>query len=327
MIGKASPFRSDLKPLDALLFGKNEIPAGESVQSILLDKLFPFHAHPFKPYGEEKMSDMVASILEHGVITPLIVRPHPSEPAAYYEIISGHNRHEAARRAGLHEVPAIVRKADDTAAILMMIASNLEQRDELLPSEKAFAYRMQLQSLNHQGQRNDLHKTNAAHGQLDQKMRVPMSRDLLAEMAGESSRQIHRYVRLTRLIPPLLARVDGKSIPFIAAVDLSHLTREQQTMLDKRLMAEAIKTVTNAQATRMKELSQTGALDESAILRILKGEHVRVLKSIKMTKRLRVYFPESMQAVEIENMIISALEMRYPMIDRTPVGVANVTNT
>ena len=311
MPNKPTPFRADLKPLDTLLFNNNPTDNPDiTIQPLAIERLIPFKNHPFRLYGEEKMRDMAQSIAEHGVMTPLIVRPHPGGQAGAFEIISGHNRHEGARQAGLSEVPVIVRDVDDATAILMMISSNFEQRDELLPSEKAFAYRMQLDAIKHQGKKMLPNTHAATSAQLGQKLEPLVSRDIVAREVGESKNQISRYVRLTELIPPLMERVDSKLLPFVASVDLSYLTHSQQTALDELLTVEGMKTVSNAQAARMKEQSQDGTLDDIGMLRILHDKADPILASVKLTKRLQAYIPRDTLPKDAENLIISAMDIR-----------------
>lgn len=194
----------------------------ERVQSLPLDKLEPFPNHPFKVIDDDKMLETVESIKGRGVLVPILVRPTND---GNFEIVSGHRRHHASLLAGKTEIPAIVREMDDDTAILLMVDSNL-QREELLPSEKAFAYKMKLDAMKRQGQRTDLTCARIAH-----KSDGIKSRDILAEQVGESKDQIRRYIRLTSLVPDLLNRVDNKTIAFNAAVEVSYLTEPEQKML------------------------------------------------------------------------------------------------
>ena len=191
----------------------------ERVQSLPLDKLVPFPNHPFKVRDDEKMLETVESIRERGVLIPILVRPQND---GTFQIVSGHRRCHASLLAGKTEIPAIVRDMDDDTAILLMVDSNL-QREELLPSEKAFAYKMKLDAMKRQGQRTDL--TSAQFGR---KFDGKESRELLAEQTGESRNQISRYIRLTYLVPDLLDRVDNKTMAFNAAVEVSYLTEPEQ---------------------------------------------------------------------------------------------------
>jgi ParB family chromosome partitioning protein len=191
------------------LFVSSDQPSvtpAEMITSLPVDQLHPFSNHPFKLYSEEKMQEMVDSIAKYGVLTPILVRPQSSGEG--YEVVSGHNRVEAAKLAGIKEIPATVRQMDDETAIIAMIDSNLRQREKLLPSEKAFAYRMKLEAIRKQGQRNDL-----TSDQVELKSKR-QSRDKVASEAGESGPQIQRFIRLTELIPPLLNLVDENKLAF-----------------------------------------------------------------------------------------------------------------
>lgn len=194
----------------------------ERIQMLSPEKMQPFPNHPFKVVDDEKMMDMVESIKEYGVLVPIIVRPVEN---GNYEIVSGHRRHHAAVLAGQEEIPAIVREMDEDAAVLVMVDSNL-QRENILPSEKAFAYRMKLEAMKRQGERTDLTCAQFGH-----KLNGQKSRDILAEQTGESRNQIQRYIRLTYLIPNILEMVDNKNIAFNAAVEISYLSEKGQKLL------------------------------------------------------------------------------------------------
>lgn len=204
-----------LTSIDELLGVMNE----ESAMEIELKSITPFRSHPFKVLNDEKMEDLINSIKENGVITPVLIRPTEKN---HYEMISGHRRLYAARKAGLGTIPAIVRELSDDEAVIAMVDANI-QREELLPSEKAFAYKMKLEAMKHQGGRTDI-----TSGQNGQKLERIVSRDVLAEQVGESSKQIQRYIRLTELIPELLDMVDNKKIQFTVAVDISYIDKEMQ---------------------------------------------------------------------------------------------------
>ena len=195
----------------------------ERIQMLSPEKMQPFPNHPFKVVDDEKMMDMVESIKEYGVLVPIIVRPVEN---GNYEIVSGHRRHHAAVLAGQEEIPAIVREMDEDAAVLVMVDSNL-QRENILPSEKAFAYRMKLEALKHQGKRSDL--TSAQIG-------LKLSTEIIGEQNGDSRNQVKRYIRLTHLIPDILEMVDNKNIAFNAAVEISYLSEnEHRTRIGKLL--------------------------------------------------------------------------------------------
>ena len=268
----------------------------ERVQEISLSELHPFEGHPFRVIDDEDMVKTVESIKEYGVLTPAIVRP---DPDGGYEIISGHRRHHASELAGKDTMPVIVRDMDDDAAIILMVDSNL-QRETILPSERAFAYRMKLDAIKHQGNRADL-----TSRQVGEKL---LSVTKVSIDANESERQIHRYIRLTELIPELLDMVEEKKIAFNPAVELSYLTKEEQKdFLEAMDYAQA--TPSLSQAQRIKKLSQDGECTLDAMCEVMneikKGELEKVtLKS----DILRKYFPKSYTNKQMEEKIIQLLE-------------------
>ena len=268
----------------------------ERVQEISLSELHPFEGHPFRVVDDEDMVKTVESIKEYGVLTPAIVRP---DPDGGYEIISGHRRHHASELAGKDTMPVIVRDMDDDAAIILMVDSNL-QRETILPSERAFAYRMKLDAIKHQGNRADL-----TSRQVGEKL---LSVTKVSIDANESERQIHRYIRLTELIPELLDMVDEKKIAFNPAVELSYLAKEEQKdFLEAMDYAQA--TPSLSQAQRIKKLSQDGECTLDAMCEVMneikKGELEKVtLKS----DILRKYFPKSYTNKQMEEKIIQLLE-------------------
>lgn len=268
----------------------------ERVQEISLLDLHPFEGHPFRVVDDEDMVKTVESIKEYGVLTPAIVRP---DPDGGYEIISGHRRHHASELAGKDTMPAIVRDMDDDAAIILMVDSNL-QRETILPSERAFAYRMKLDAIKHQGNRADL-----TSRQVGEKL---LSVTKVGIDANESERQVHRYIRLTELIPELLDMVDEKKIAFNPAVELSYLAKEEQKdFLEAMDYAQA--TPSLSQAQRIKKLSQDGECTLDAMCEVMneikKGELEKVtLKS----DVLRKYFPKSYTNKQMEEKIIQLLE-------------------
>ncbi len=271
----------------------------ERVQNLDISKLVPFKNHPFKVIDDEAMLRTTESIAQYGVLTPLIARPKED---GTYEIISGHRRVHAAASAGLTQVPVLVRQMDDDAATVLMVDSNL-QRESILPSERAFAYKMKLEAMKHQGVRMDL-----TSGQLGQKLSGAVSRDLLAEQAGESSRQVQRYIRLTNLVPELLDLVDQKKISFNPAVELSYLRPGEQ-----RIFMEAMEEVQAApslsQAQRLKKLSQTGEFYPESVREIMnevkKGDLERVTFR---NEQLRKYFPKSYTTQQMQDTIMKLLE-------------------
>lgn len=268
----------------------------ERVQNIPVRELVPFKNHPFKVLDDEAMLRTTESIAEYGVLTPLIARPLDH---GGYEIISGHRRAHAAELAGLSEVPVLVRDMDDDAATVLMVDSNL-QRENILPSERAFAYRMKLEALNHQGQRSDLTSV-----QVEQKSNA---RSILAKETGSSEATIFRFIRLTNLVPDLLDLVDCKQISFNPAVELSYLSpEEQETFL--QAMDEVQAAPSLSQAQRLKKLAQEGNFTMDAAREILnevkKGDLERVTFR---NEQLRRFFPRSYTAQQMQDTIIKLLD-------------------
>lgn len=286
-------------PLDKLF--EPTVPKGPElpmVDTLPVSELHPFEAHPFHLYTDEKLQELTDSIREHGVLMPVLVRPLD---AGEYEIISGHNRVEAAKRAGLDKVPVTVRELDDDTATILMVDSNLRQRETLLPSEKAWAYRMKLEAIKRQGFRADLTCAQVGHKFPGQK-----SRDIVAEEAGESKNQISRYIRLTELIPPFLDMVDSGRLAFNPAVELSYLSPENQTIL-LSIMERDILSPSLAQAQNLHKLSAMGKLDESAIEAILLTEPVLKKKVTLKVERIAPYFPRGTNPEEMEAVILRLL--------------------
>lgn len=268
----------------------------ERVQNIPIRELIPFKNHPFKVLDDEAMLRTTESIAEYGVLTPLIARPLDH---GGYEIISGHRRAHAAELAGLSEVPVLVRDMDDDAATVLMVDSNL-QRENILPSERAFAYKMKLEAMKHQGERSDL-----TSGQVGPKLR---SDEQLAQEVGESRKQIQRFIRLTNLVPDLLDLVDCKQISFNPAVELSYLSpEEQETFL--QAMDEVQAAPSLSQAQRLKKLAQDGNFTMDAAREIMnevkKGDLERVTFR---NEQLRRYFPRSYTAQQMQDTIIKLLD-------------------
>ena len=228
----------------------------ERVQEIPLDQLKPFKNHPFKVRDDQRMLDTVDSIREYGVLVPAIARP---DPEGGYELISGHRRKRGCEMAGLQTMPVIIRDLDDDAAVLVMVDSNI-QREELLPSERAFAYKMKLEALKHQGARSDLTSRQVV-GKLEMA-------DVVGQNAGESGRQVQRYIRLTELISELLDMVDERKLAFNPAVEVSYLKRDEQRMLLEAMDAEQT-TPSLSQAQRLKKFSLEGRLTEEAMSAIM----------------------------------------------------------
>ena len=271
----------------------------ERVQEIPLSELHPFEGHPFRVVDDEEMMKTVESVRDFGVLTPVIVRP---DPDGGYEIVSGHRRHRASELAGKETMPAIVRDLDDDAAIILMVDANL-QRETILPSERAFAYKMKLDAMNHQGARSDL-----TCSQIGNKLEGKKSSEIMAEEMGTSKNQIFRYIRLTELIPELLDMVDTGQIKFNPAVELSYLaSEEQQDFLSAMDYAQAAPSLSQAQ--RIKKLAQEGECTLDAMCEIMneikKGELDRVTFK---TDSLRKYFPKSYTNKQMEDKIIQLLE-------------------
>ena len=269
----------------------------EQVQQNPIGELFPFKDHPFKVLDDESMQRTVESVEQYGVLSPLIARPRPE---GGYEIISGHRRQHAAQLAGLEPLPVIVRNMDDDAAVLLMVDSNL-QRENILPSERAFAYKMKLEAIKNQGARSDL-----TSGQIVQKSKLSIER--VAEDAGEGYKTVQRFIRLTNLIPELLDMVDEKKIAFNPAVELSYLDTNQQ-----RDFLEAMNDTQNApslsQAQRLKKLAQEGHFSYDVAFAIMGEEKKDELdKVVIKNDTLRKYFPRSYTPKQMEDTIIKLLD-------------------
>ena len=271
----------------------------EQVQQIPIDELYPFKNHPFKVLDDESMQRTVESVEQYGVLSPLIARPRPE---GGYEIISGHRRQHAAQLAGLETLPVIVRNMDDDAAVLLMVDSNL-QRENILPSERAFAYKMKLEALKNQGARSDL-----TCGQIGHKLNGAKARDIVADESGDNARNVQRFIRLTSLIPELLDMVDEKKIAFNPAVELSYLDESQQ-----RDFLEAMNDTQNApslsQAQRLKKLAQEGHFSYDVAFAVMGEEKKDELdKVVIKNDTLRKYFPRSYTPKQMEDTIIKLLE-------------------
>ena len=271
----------------------------EQVQQIPIGELFPFKNHPFKVLDDESMQRTVESVEQYGVLSPLIARPRPE---GGYEIISGHRRQHAAQLAGLETLPVIVRNMDDDAAVLLMVDSNL-QRESILPSERAFAYKMKLEALKNQGARSDL-----TCGQIGHKLNGAKARDIVADESGDNARNVQRFIRLTNLVPELLDMVDEKKIAFNPAVELSYLDESQQ-----RDFLEAMNDTQNApslsQAQRLKKLAQEGHFSYDVAFAVMGEEKKGELdKVVIKNDTLRKYFPRSYTPKQMEDTIIKLLD-------------------
>ena len=270
----------------------------ERVQEIPLDQLKPFKNHPFKVRDDQRMLDTVDSIREYGVLVPAIARP---DPEGGYELISGHRRKRGCEMAGLQTMPVIIRNLDDDAAVLVMVDSNI-QREELLPSERAFAYKMKLEALKHQGARTD-----RTSGQVVQKSKLSV--EIVAEQAGENYKQVQRYIRLTELISELLDMVDERKLAFNPAVEVSYLKQDEQRMLLEAMDAEQT-TPSLSQAQRLKKFSQEGRLTEEAMSAIMSEEKKSDMDKVTLrSDTLRRYFPKSHTPKQMEQTIIKLLDV------------------
>lgn len=268
----------------------------EQVQQIPIGELFPFKNHPFKVLDDDSMSDTVESVKQYGVLSPLIARPRPK---GGYEIISGHRRQHVAELAGLETLPVIVRQMDDDAAIILMVDSNL-QREHILPSERAFAYKMKLDAMKNQGTRSDLTST-----QVVSKLR---SNEKLGAENNQSRETVRRFIRLTNLIPELLDMVDNKTVSFNPAVELSYLSPEQQQEVI-RAMDDTQNFPSVSQAKRIKKLAQDGTFTTETVIAIMGEEKKSELDTVTIKNdTLRKYFPRSYTPKQMEDTIIKLLE-------------------
>jgi len=269
----------------------------EKVMEIALTELFPFKDHPFKVKDDEAMTDTAESIKEYGVLVPAIARPRDE---GGYELVAGHRRHRASELAGLETMPVIVRNLDDDAATIIMVDSNL-QRENILPSERAFAFKLKLDAIKRQGERTDLTST-----QVGQKSKLSV--EVVAEQAGSSRNQVQRFIRLTELIPELLDMVDDKKIAFNPAVELSYLKPEEQTNLLEAMDMEQA-TPSLSQAQRLKKFSAEGKCTLEAMCAIMSEEKKGELDKVTLTSdKLRKYFPKSYTPQKMEETILKLLE-------------------
>ncbi len=266
----------------------------EFISQLPPDKLSPFAKHPYRVREDAAMDELVESIRVHGILSPLLARPKGEG----YELVSGHRRRLAAQKLGLSTVPVLVREMTDDEAVILMVDSNL-QRENLLPSEKAFAYKMKLEAMKHQGK--------ATSGQLVQKLSV----EKVADEANENYKTVQRYIRLTNLVPPLLQMVDDGRIAFSPAVEVSYLTRDEQTELWD-LIGREDATPSLSQALRMKQLSREAKLTPEVLYAILTEEKPNQKEQVRIkTESLRKYFPRNYSAQQMEREIIKLLEARY----------------
>ena len=293
------PFR----PLDSLFeptAQKQPAPAKKGLTDLPVDDLYSFKDHPFRQYTEEKMDEMVESVREHGVITPILVRPRKEGDG--YEIISGHNRVEACRRAGIETIPATIRDLDDDTAIILMVDSNLKQREKLLPTEKAKAYLMKMEAMKRQGQRKDL-----TSDQVEPKLSMKRTRDQIGEQAGDSGPQVQRYIRLNKLIPALQEAVDDGRLAFNPAVEVSYLDEADQEIVQEIMDRDQI-SPSLSQAQKLHRLSQIDKIDDSAIEAVMTVEKPMYETITFRRNTVEKYFPAGTSGKEIEQIIIRLLE-------------------
>lgn len=299
---KSSARNIELKSVDDL-FATEEIREDaqrEKVQNIPLGELHPFKNHPFKVKDDAAMQDTVDSVREYGVLVPAIARPDPS---GGYELIAGHRRHHASELAGKETMPVIIRDLDDDAATIIMVDSNL-QREELLPSERAFAYKMKLDAMKRQAGRPSRENVSQVGTQ-------KRSDQIMAEQVGESRNQIQRFIRLTELIPTLLDMVDERKIAFNPAVELSYLKKEEQTLLIEAMDSEQA-TPSLSQAQRLKKFSQQKMLSLDVMRAVMSEEKKTDLDRVTLkNETLRKYFPKSYTPKQMEDTIIKLLEGWY----------------
>ena len=272
----------------------------EYVKNISIYEITDFPNHPFKVKMDDKMLETIESVRDHGVLVPALVR---EKPTGGYEMISGHRRKMASEFAGKETMPCIVRNLSDDEAVVVMVDSNL-QREEILPSEKAFAYKMKLDAMKRQGNRTDLTSTPLAR-----KLKGKESAEILGEQVGESKAQIRRYIRLTNLIPEILEMVDEKKIAMRPAVELSYLPQEEQEILYDIMESEAC-TPSHAQAIKIRKFSAEGRLNEDVLLSIMAEEKPNQVEQWKIPKnRLKKYFPSGTSQEKMEETIVKALEL------------------
>lgn len=296
---KGSAAKIQMTSLDDLFGGAAPQAAGDQIQEIHLTELYPFKDHPFHVVDDEKMQEMAESVTQYGVLVPGIVRPR-SEGG--YEIVAGHRRKRASELAGKTTMPVIVRDMDNDEATIIMVDSNL-QREKILPSEKAFAYRMKLEAMKHQGQRLNSTCATKLH-----KLNGEKSREILAKQTGESHEQIRKYIRLTYLTPPLLHMVDENKLVLRPAVEVSYLPLDEQELLYDVIKDKAFGPPSMEQAKKLREYGERTELTTSLIIDILSDEKPSPVKITLKKKRLNQYFPKDYTQQQMEEVIFSLLE-------------------
>lgn len=278
---------------------KSEAHSGsDEITQISLSELKPFEEQPFKVHLDESMDELVESVREYGVLSPIIARPHHD---GGYEILSGHRRAKACELAGITDVPVMIKELDDDSATILLVDSNL-QRENILPSEKAHAYRLKLEAMKRQGTRNDLTSV-----QIGQKLNSGTSREELSKQVGDSSTQVQRYIRLTELIDPLMEMVDNKEIAMNAAVELSYLSAKQQAEVVTAIaQEEAAPSI--AQAKKIHKFASEGKLNDGVVEAIMQEQKPEKLSVTLKEDKLRKYFPKSYDAKKIEETIMKLVE-------------------
>jgi len=293
-VKKTLPERVQLKNLDSL-FGINQEQTGQVLEVSIRD-LFPFQNHPFKVLDDDKMLQTVDSIRENGILVPIMVR---NRLKGGYEVISGHRRKHAAEIVGLETVPVIIRDLTDDEAVIAMVDANL-QREEILPSEKAYAYKMKLDALSHQGKKEDL----AASTQVGWKSETA---NKVGETAGDSKNQVRRYIRLTELLPELLEMVDNKKLKFNPAVEISYISPKEQCLLLEVIKVDNV-VPSLAQAHQIKKLSQENSCTKEALHALLSVASIKERNVVIKHEVIMQYFPAEVSDAEIESLIVRLLE-------------------
>lgn len=300
---KSSAKNVKLTPYDELFFSSTT----EIVQKIEINRLLRFNKHPFRIKEDEEMEKLIQSISEKGILTPAIARPTEN---GYYELISGHRRRFACMKLGIETMPVIVRRLDDDEAIIEMVDANL-QREHILPSERAFSYKMKLEALKHQGikmKSKNKNEENLTSSQVGTKLKEKRSDEIVAEEAGESRNQIQRYIRLTKLTPELLEMVDNNKLKFNTGVELSYLEPEEQKKLNE-FMEKLNMIPSLEQSKKLKKYSQEQKINDSVIEVILIEEAEKSTNNITLKKKdLKQYFPKSYSKKEMENVIFELLK-------------------
>lgn len=296
---KNSAMNVPLRPLDNLFEPTiKEERAVENISTLPLADLHPFKGHPFKMYSEEKMAEMVESVKEHGVISPILVRPNKNGEG--YEIIAGHNRAEACRIAGIKDIPVNIRELDDDTATILMVDSNLRQRDKLLPSEKAKAYLMKMDAMRRQGQRTDL--TSSQVG-----TKLKRTDQIIADESGESRNQVQRYIRLNNLIPALLDFVDEGKLAFNPAVEVSYLDKADQEIIFEIMDRDQI-SPSLSQAQKLHKLAVADKINDEVIEAVMLVEKPMYETITFRRNTMEKYFPKGTTGKEMEETILRLLE-------------------